>query len=174
MALPPSTLPLGAGVAAAAPDLAEVEQFLYREARLLDERQFEAWRDLFTEDGIYWAPTQHDQASPDDAVSLFLDDRITMAARIRRLNHPDVHVQTPISCTTHLVTNIEIDPALVDSDVRVFAAFMMAEYRQIEPRWFAGRYEYRLRRTSGQLRIALKKVVLVNCSAPHGAMAIYI
>jgi len=173
--LPSSALPQSAGRGTApAPSLAEIEPFLYREARLLDERRFEAWRDLFTEDGIYWAPTQHDQASPDDAVSLFFDDRMTMAARIRRLNHPQVHVQTPMSHTTHLITNIEIDPSPIDGDARVFAAFMMAEYRQIEPRWYAGRYEYRLRRLDGQLRIALKKVVLINCDAPLGAMAIYI
>src|SRR5271154_1286849 len=70
-ALASSALPQSAGRAAApAPSLTEIEPFLYREARLLDERRFEAWRDLFTEDGIYWAPTQHDQASPDEAVSL--------------------------------------------------------------------------------------------------------
>ena len=72
----PSRVPL--------PDRDEVEQFLFREARLLDERQFDAWRELFAEDGLYWAPTRHAQASPDEAVSLFLDDRTTMAARIRR------------------------------------------------------------------------------------------
>jgi 3-phenylpropionate/cinnamic acid dioxygenase small subunit len=31
----------------------EVEQFLYREARLLDERRFHEWLELFTEDVRY-------------------------------------------------------------------------------------------------------------------------
>jgi len=35
---------------------AEIARFLYREARLLDEKQWEAWYDLFTEDGHYWVP----------------------------------------------------------------------------------------------------------------------
>ena len=34
----------------------EIEQFLYQEAELLDERQFEDWLDLLTEDIRYWMP----------------------------------------------------------------------------------------------------------------------
>ena len=36
----------------------EVEDFLYHEARLLDERRFHEWLDLFTEDVVYWMPTR--------------------------------------------------------------------------------------------------------------------
>jgi 3-phenylpropionate/cinnamic acid dioxygenase small subunit len=175
--MPPSLLqpaPSGdAGLTGGLLTLTEAEQFLYLEARLLDERRFEAWRDLFAEDGLYWAPTRHDQASPDEAVSLFLDDRTTMAARIRRLRHPDVHAQVPISHTAHIVSNVELGPQ-GDGDSQVFAAFMMGEYRHTEPRWYAGRYEYQLRRVAGALRIALKKVVLVNCTAPLTSMAVYL
>jgi len=157
-------------------DIRAVEQFLFAEARLLDERRFEEWAELFTEDGAYWAPTRHDQKSPEEAVSLFFDDRVTMAARVKRLRHPDVHIQIPISRTTHLVTNIEIDPVPPDdADMRVFAAFMVAEYREnAEPRWYAGRYEYRLKSFGAGFRIALKKATLVNCDGAFTSMAVYI
>jgi ethylbenzene dioxygenase beta subunit len=157
------------------PTLAEIQSFIYRELRLLDARRFDEWRDLFTEDGAYWAPTQHDQATPEDAVSLFYDDRVTMAARIRRLKHPDIHVQSPESRTVHMVSNIELEP-VPDAEglVRAHAAFFMAEYRQTEPRWYAGRYEYRMRPHGDDLRIVLKKVVLVNCNGAFPAMAIYL
>ena len=58
-----------------------VERFLYLEARLLDEQHFEQWRDLFTEDGVYWMPSRHDQTSADEVVSVFYDDRSVMASR---------------------------------------------------------------------------------------------
>ena len=157
------------------PALRDVEQFVYREARLLDERRFDAWRDLFTEDGDYWAPTHHDQASPDERVSLFYDTRATMAARIARLTHPDAHAQLPRSHTAHLVSNIEIEPqAQSEQEFRVHAVFLMGEYRHTEPRWYSGRYEYTLRRIESKLKIARKKVLLVNCEAAFTAMAIYL
>jgi benzoate/toluate 1,2-dioxygenase beta subunit len=160
---------------AALPELREIEQFVYREARLLDERRFDEWRDLFTEDGYYWAPTAHDQASPDERVSLFYDTRATMAARISRLDHPDVHAQTPHSHTVHLVSNIEpVRQGADERELTVHAAFFMGEYRNTEPRWYGGRYEYRLRRIDAELKIARKKVVLVNCDAAFTLMAIYL
>ena len=41
---------------------ADAAAFLYREARLLDERRYDEWLALFTEDGLYWAPTEDDAA----------------------------------------------------------------------------------------------------------------
>jgi ethylbenzene dioxygenase beta subunit len=175
-----------------APSLRDVEQFLYREARLLDERRFEEWSELFTEDGVYWVPTRTDQKSPDECVSIFYDTRDVMAARIRRLDHPDAHIQAPPSDTTHMVTNIELAPGAAviaglssepESVWRVHAAFAMAEYRRGEPRWYAGRYEYHLVQSAttdahadpaSALRIRLKKAVLVNCAGSFTAMAVYI
>ena len=153
-------------------DHRKVEQFLFREARLLDERRFEEWAELFTSDGQYWAPTQPDQQSPDDAVSLFLDDRTSMNARIRRLRHPEAHVAIPHSNTAHMLGNIEIDPA--DDGLVARAVFHVAEYRHTEPRWYAGRVEYRLRPHDDAFQIALKKVVLVNCTGSLTAMAFYL
>lgn len=156
------------------PTLDAVTAFLTRECRLLDERRFDEWRDLFTEDGAYWVPTRHDQTSPEEAVSLFYDDRVTMAARIRRLNHPDVHVQVPASRTVHLISNIEAEAIPGEpAGVRAYAALVMAEYRHTEPRWYAGRCDYRLRRSDDGFRIALKKVTLVNCNAPFTSIGVY-
>lgn len=154
--------------------LAEATQFLYHEVRLLDERRFEEWMQLYTEDGVYWAPTVHGQQSPDEAVSLFYDDRGTMAARIRRFAHPDIHVQTPLSRTVHMVSNVELAPqATPAGETQVHASFVMAEHRAGEPRWYAGRCEYRLQRQAAGLRMAMKKVMLVNCDASFTAMAVY-
>ena len=49
-----------------------IAQFLYREARLLDERRYDDWQSLWTDDGMYWMPREPGQASPYDHISLFL------------------------------------------------------------------------------------------------------
>jgi benzoate/toluate 1,2-dioxygenase beta subunit len=93
------------GVASGAPappavagiDRAPFEEFLIHEARLLDERRFRGWMELFAEDGTYWVPAVPDQASPFDQASLFYDDRELMKTRVERLEHPRIHVQTPPS-----------------------------------------------------------------------------
>ena len=80
---------------AAGIDRAAFETFLIQEARLLDERRFREWMELFAEDGTYWVPAAPDQASPFDQASLFYDDRDLMKTRVDRLDHPRIHVQTP-------------------------------------------------------------------------------
>ena len=35
-----------------------VEQFLYRQADLLDRKHWQDWIDLFTDDGVYWMPPE--------------------------------------------------------------------------------------------------------------------
>lgn len=161
--------------AAALPSCDEAERFVYREVRLLDEGRLQEWRELFAEDGVYWAPTRRDQASPDECVSIFLDDRTTMAARIRRLGHPEVHVQTPASHTAHVVSNVEVEAAPErGADFVIHASFVMAEYRQTEPRWYAGRYRYLVRLEGGAPKIVQKKVVLVNCDGAFTAMGVYL
>ena len=78
-------------VAAAFGEHRSIEDFLIHEARLLDERRFEEWRDLFTDDGRYWVPLKPDQQSPDET-SLFYDDRKIIVAGldgIRTREHTD-------------------------------------------------------------------------------------
>src|SRR5262245_11860815 len=63
-------------------DRESFEIFLIRETRLLDERRFREWMELFTEDGIYWVPATPGQESPVNSASLFYDDRGLMKTRV--------------------------------------------------------------------------------------------
>jgi 3-phenylpropionate/cinnamic acid dioxygenase small subunit len=153
-------------------ELHSVQQFLFLEARLLDERRLEEWALLFTDDGIYWAPTDLTADSPDTAVSLFFDDRRSMDARIKRLRHPEAHVAIPHSNTAHMLGNIEAEPHARGVVAR--AVFHVAEYRHSEPRWYAGRVEYTLVPSQDRFRIALKKVMLVNSGGSLTSMAFYL
>jgi ethylbenzene dioxygenase beta subunit len=145
---------------------AELEAFVLREARLLDERRFSDWLALFAEDGVYWVPAAPGQDSPRDALSLFHEPKPLLAMRVARLERPDMHAQAPVTRTVHHVSAVEV------ADLEVRSALVIAEWRANESRWFAARVLHRLRRDPAGLRIVLKRVDLIDCEAPHRAIAV--
>lgn len=145
----------------------ELEAFVLREARLLDERRFAEWLALFAEDAVYWVPTRAGQASPREALSLFYESRPLLAIRVERLQRADAHAATPPSRTLHHVSSVEIV-----SDLEVRSSVIVAEWRAGETRWFAGRVLHRLRRDGDGLRILLKRVDLIDSEAPHRALVV--
>jgi 3-phenylpropionate/cinnamic acid dioxygenase small subunit len=141
------------------------EQFVVHEARLLDEAKFDDWLALFTEDGWYWVPSEPGQLNPHDTVSLIYDDRRLLETRIRRLASPRMYSQEPRSRTSRMVGNVSIE----DTEGRaatIRSKFLMIEYRREQQRLFTGTAWYRLVQIDGTIRIAWKRVDLVNCDAP--------
>ena len=135
------------------------ELFLIHEAKLLDERRFRDWMELFTEDGAYWVPATSNQESPFNHASLFYDDRTLMKTRIDRLEHPRIHIQTPPSRTAHIVGNTLVDQIdETKGEVVVSSTVMMVEYRDENQRIFAGRQYHHLRRSGDGFKIVLKRV----------------
>ena len=145
----------------------ELEAFVLREARLLDERRYTAWLELFAEEGVYWIPTRPDQSSPQDALSIIYEPRALLAVRVERLERGEMHVQAPPSRTVHHVSALE-----VSADLEVRSSLIVAEWRAGESRWFAARVLHRLRRAPEGLRIVLKRVDLTDGEAPHRALAV--
>jgi 3-phenylpropionate/cinnamic acid dioxygenase small subunit len=146
-------------------DLARCEQFLMHEARLLDEAKFDDWLALFTADAWYWVPSEPNQDNPHDTVSLMYDDRRLLETRIRRLASPRMYSQEPRSRCSRLIGNVTLE------DVEGRAAttrskLLMIEYRREQQRLFAGTAFHRLVQIDGAIRIAWKRVDLVNCDAP--------
>ena len=154
-------------------DKTAVETFVVDEADLLDQRRFEEWRDLFDEDGHYWAPLRPGQESPEDEVSIFYDDRKAMETRIARLRHPRIHSQTPPTRTCRIVANVRIET--VDAEERSCIAaskLIMADYRQGEQRVFAAFVHHKLRSNGAGFLIAWKKVELINCDDVFDVIAV--
>lgn len=145
---------------------AEIEAFVLREARLLDERRFADWLQLFADDGVYWIPTKPGQSSPQEALSLIYEPKALLTMRVERLARGDMHVQSPPSRTVHHVSGIEVE----GTDAR--SSLVVAEWRAGESRWFAARVLHRLRRGADGLQIVLKRVDLTDGEAPHRAIAV--
>ena len=142
----------------------EVEQFLYREAWLLDHGRLDEWLGLFTDDATYWIPLRADQADPLTTSSIVYDDRRLLEVRVRQFQHPRAHARTPAPRTVHQISNVQVIEA--EGDVlRVGSALVLLEYRRERQRVWGALVEHRLRRTADGLRIAFKRIDLVNSEA---------
>jgi hypothetical protein len=97
----------------------EAERFLVAEARLLDERRFEEWEALFTDDAVYWVPMDPDR-DPADTVSIIYDDRKRLHERVYRLTRTPVLDQNPPSRTVRFVANVEVEPLDGAGEATVF------------------------------------------------------
>src|ERR1700694_510736 len=90
--------------------LREVEQFLYREARLADEHAYDDWEALWTDDAIYWVPFGSDDSDPSTQMSVIYDNRSRISTRIKQSHTGKRHSQTPPSRLRRLISNVELLP----------------------------------------------------------------
>lgn len=145
--------------------LREVEQFLYRQADLLDGKFWQDWIDLFTDDGHYWMPVGPDQTDWEGWPSIFIEDKAMMEIRMGRVTHPNAWSQAPLWATNHVVGNVTIESATA-REIVVRSRFHMMELRRDTIRHFGGTYRHTLVRTRQGLRIKLQRVDLFNGQAP--------
>ena len=159
----------------------EVEQFLYREARLLDSRRFHEWLELFTDDVRYWMtgrsnrypksskaitildPERYveDDLTRPDELALLDETKETLAARVARLDSGMAWAEDPPSRTRHIITNIEIEPGASDSELTVYSNFIVYRSRaETEQDFYVGAREDVLRRVDGAWKIASRRLIL--------------
>ncbi|GAA4737084.1 aromatic-ring-hydroxylating dioxygenase subunit beta [Actinomycetospora chibensis] len=142
----------------------EVEQFLYREARLADTHELDAWEALWTDDAVYHVPVD-DSWDPRTHMSIIFDNRGRIATRIKQLHTGRRHAQRPPSRLVRIVSNIEI-VGTEGTDTVVSSVVQVIESRERDTRTWAGRVTHKLRRVDGGLAMAYKKVVLVDSDRP--------
>jgi 3-phenylpropionate/cinnamic acid dioxygenase small subunit len=159
----------------------EVEQFLFREARLLDERRFHEWLELLTDDVRYWMagrtnryprrskaiaildPDRYveDDQTKEDELAIFDEDKQTLGARVARLDTGMAWAEDPPSRTRHLITNIEVESGDAATEVKVYSNFLVYRSRaETEQDFYVGTRRDVLRRVSGTWKIAGRKVIL--------------
>ncbi|WP_293002233.1 aromatic-ring-hydroxylating dioxygenase subunit beta [Mycobacterium sp.] len=147
-----------------------VEQFLYREARFADENDYDAWEALWTDDALYWVPSGGADTDPTREMSVIYDNRSRISTRLKQVRTGKRYAQAPPSNLRRLLTNIEFIGGRTNSeggtDLEVGANFLVLESRARGNHLWGGRTTYRLRRDGDALRLAYKKVVLVDNDRP--------
>ena len=150
-----------------------VEEFLYREAALLDDWSLDAWVGLFTEDARYVVPTTDLPEGDPGRDLVFIDDDITrLRARAARLTGRDAHRENPRSRTRRFVSNVRIAET-GDGELSVSANVLVFRFRSGEAAPYVGVVDYILRRERDDFKIAYRRAVLdLESLAWHGAVSI--
>jgi len=147
----------------------EIEDFLYAEADLLDDRRYEAWLDLFTEDARYWMPMRRNVSSEEletentketHEMSWFDENKGTLVKRVQQIRTGVHWAEEPFSRITHLVSNIRILDSTAD-EVRVKCRFIVYRNRMVdEESLFVGKRIDTLRRSGRSFQIARREIYL--------------
>jgi 3-phenylpropionate/cinnamic acid dioxygenase small subunit len=150
----------------------DVEQFLYREARLLDERRLEEWLDLLAEELHYWMPMRRnikfgdwelEFTSSDTEINWFDEGKDILAGRIRQINTGVHWPEEPVSRFEHLISNVEVVSA-EGNEVHVNSKFHCYQNRlQDEVNQWVGRREDLLRRDpETRFKLVKRKIILAQ------------
>ena len=152
----------------------DVEEFLYREAELLDERRYEEWLELFTDDVHYWMPMRRNVPANEPEreftrdgldVNWFDEGKDTLTRRVKQIRTGVHWAEQPPSRICHMVANVQIleaqPPGEAPTEVTVKSRFLIYRNRvETETDVLVGKREDVLRRVEGQWRIARRKIVL--------------
>ena len=150
---------------------AELARFIYREARLLDEKRFDEWYELFAEDGHYWVPASPSQPDPLNHNSLAYEDKLLLKLRIERLKQPTAYSQKPASRCHHVLQSPEIEKSEKD-EVLIRTSFIYTETRGDESQRYAAVAWHTL--VGKPLKIRLKRVDILNCDAALPSIQLFL
>ncbi len=140
---------------------AEAEEFVYHEARLLDDGLHREWLELFAPDGVYWIPSNGADNDPRSHVAIVFDNVDQLRGRISRYESGRVVQELP-SRTVHVVTNVEVAGDSAPDEVSVECAVVVHEVHVSRKSYYPGRCSYRLRDTPDGWRIVSKKLALID------------
>lgn len=149
---------------------ASVEDFLFHEAELLDDRRFREWWSLFSDDAVYWMPVRKNsltgpgevaaELEPREGNFYFSDSKETLRLRVERLYTGTAWAESPPSRTRHLVSNVRIKGQQGD-ELEVHSNFLVYRTRLEHDRdLYAGGRIDRLRRAGDQFMIAHRTIIL--------------
>ena len=159
----------------AVPADGELAAFVYHEARMIDEKRFAEWYDLFAEDGLYWMPLTRDQPDGRVHTSLFYEDRLLLKVRIERLKNPNSFSQAQPSWCQHVLQAPAVESR---DDARnqyvVRTPFVYAESQGDRQDIYAGVAWHHLAVLEGRLRMRVKKIDLLNRGAALPSLQLFL
>jgi 3-phenylpropionate/cinnamic acid dioxygenase small subunit len=153
----------------------QLVELVYREARLLDARDYDAWNLLFSDDAYYWVPLEHEQPDGINHTSHLYEDKLLRELRIQRLKSPRAFSQMPTSRCHHLLQAPSVE--LIDAAANHFVTrteFHYSEARADEMLMLVGTAFHHFRVQGGTLRFTLKRVNLLNCDAALPSVQLFI
>ncbi|MET4575689.1 aromatic-ring-hydroxylating dioxygenase subunit beta [Ottowia thiooxydans] len=151
-----------------------IRDLVFLEAELLDDLELRPWLDLFTEDGIYWAPI--DDAVPrSQSASLIYDDSMSRQERVHHLLQLPFPAQNPRSRTVHFVSNLRVT-GTAPGFYKVRSSQLIVEarpgdYTQIglgKVATYVAKVEHHIEEVEDTLKVKLKKILLINRDMPLG------
>jgi len=158
-----------------APADAELARFVRFEARLIDERRFDEWYELFTEDGYYWVPAVHGQKSPLSENSLAYEDKLLLQLRVVRLQSPLAYSQKPASRCLHVLQESDVDRRDdAKGEYLVRTPFIYTETKGDDSQRYAATAWHTLVWQEDRLRIRLKRVDILNCDAALPSIQLFL
>jgi 3-phenylpropionate/cinnamic acid dioxygenase small subunit len=153
----------------------DIEDFLYAEADLLDERRFRDWLGLLADDITYFMPirrnvkfgqhAERENTRQGEGISWFDEDKWTLTKRVDQI-HTGVHfAEEPLSRVCHMVSNVQIRSALPSVDdpreVEARCRFLVYQNRvEYETYTFVGKRTDLLRKTPDGWKIARREIIL--------------
>ena len=142
----------------------QIIDFIYDEARMLDEGRYDEWLSLWLEDGIYWMPLDYKQTDAKMTTSLLHEDMFMLKLRVERLNGARTFSQKPKSRCHHVIQRPFVDEMNGDTFV-TNTSMHYVETRLDEQQLLALTARHDLALVDGKLRIANKRVDILNCDA---------
>lgn len=159
----------------------EVEDFLYREAELVDGGRFEEWLDLMTEDVLYQMPVRltrerGEGADASSEMQFFWDDRATLGLRVQRLRTEFAWAEDPPSRTRHFVTNVRVRPIDVPDEIEARSYLLIYRNRGDTAQYdlISGERNDRLRRIVGAWKLARRSFVVDQAVLGTRNLAIFV
>jgi len=153
----------------------ELARFVYQEARLLDEKRFDEWYELFTEDAYYWVPLAPGQSDPLAHNSLAYEDKLLLKLRIERLKQPNAFSQKPGSRCLHVMQAPEVEKSdAARGEFLLRTPFLYTETRGDESQRYAATAWHTLVRSNGNLRIKLKRVDILNADSALPSIQLFL
>ena len=143
-----------------------IQQFLYLEARLMDNHRYDDWLALWVEDGqvTYWVPCNGNDVDPRTNVSIIYDTRTQLRNRITRLRET-LWLREQGPRLSRVVSNVKIEQQTA-AEVTVSSSFILAQLHRHEQYLWAGTSIHRLVPSDEGFRIRSKKVMLINNDEP--------
>ncbi len=149
--------------------------FVYREARLIDDGDFDAWLALWAPDSYYWMPLDYKQTDAKHVTSLLYEDEFLRRLRVERLKGERTFSQKPKSRCHHVLSRPYIEQ--MDHAAGRFVThtpFHYVETRLDDQFLLAANARHELELIDNQLKIRLKRVDLLNCDAAFGNIQLFL